>query len=175
MSLQRPPAEDPYAKLPELPAFSLTSTDLAHGARLADIHAADSDTSPQLSWSGYPEGTKSFVVSCFDPDAPTPSGFWHWVVVDIPADVTELPRGAGSGDDAALPTGAFHVRNDVGVAGYAGAAPPEGDHEHRYYFAVHAVGEEKLGVDPSATPTAVAFNLTFKALGRAILVGTYSN
>jgi Raf kinase inhibitor-like YbhB/YbcL family protein len=175
MSLQRPPAEDPYAKLPELPAFSLTSTDLAHGARLADIHAADSDTSPQLSWSGYPEGTKSFVVSCFDPDAPTPSGFWHWVVVDIPADVTELPRGAGSGDDAALPTGAFHVRNDVGVAGYAGAAPPEGDHEHRYYFAVHAVGEDKLGVDPSATPTAVAFNLAFKALGRAILVGTYSN
>jgi Raf kinase inhibitor-like YbhB/YbcL family protein len=174
MSLDRPLAQDPYAKLPELPGFSLTSTDVTDGSRLADIHAADSSTSPQLAWSGFPDGTKSFVVSCFDPDAPTPSGFWHWTVVDIPVGVTQLDRGAGSGDDA-LPDGAFHVTNDVGVAGYAGAAPPEGDREHRYFFVVHAVAEETLGVDPSVTPTVVAFNLVFKALGRAILVGTYSN
>jgi Raf kinase inhibitor-like YbhB/YbcL family protein len=174
MSLQRPPAEDPYAKLPELPSFSVTSTDVTDGSRLADVHASDSDVSPQLAWSGFPEGTKSFVVSCYDPDAPTPSGFWHWTVVDLPVTVTELPRDAGSGDDS-LPGGAFHVANDIGVSGYSGAAPPEGDHEHRYYFVVHAVGEESLGVDSTATPTVVAFNLAFKALGRAILVGTYSN
>jgi Raf kinase inhibitor-like YbhB/YbcL family protein len=174
MSLQRPPAEDPYAKLPELPSFSITSTDVTERSRLADIHASDSDVSPQLAWSGFPDGTKSFVVSCFDPDAPTPSGYWHWTVVDLPVTVTELPRGAGAGDDS-LPGGAFHVANDVGVSGYSGAAPPEGDREHRYYFVVHAVGEESLGVDASVTPTVVAFNLAFKALGRAILVGTYSN
>jgi Raf kinase inhibitor-like YbhB/YbcL family protein len=174
MSLDRPRAEDPYAKLPQLPSFSVTSTDMTDGSRLADIHASDTDISPQLAWTGYPDGTRSFVVSCFDPDAPTPSGFWHWTVVDIPATVTELPRDAGSGDDS-LPEGAFHIANDIGVVGYAGAAPPEGDHEHRYYFVVHAVGEQNLGVDSSATPTAVAFNLAFKALGRAILVGTYSN
>ena len=174
MSLDRPPAQDPYAKLPELPSFSVTSTDVTDGSRLADVHASDSDVSPQLAWSGFPDGTKSFVVSCFDPDAPTPSGFWHWTVVDLPVTVTELPRGAGSGDDS-LPGGAFHVANDIGVSGYSGAAPPEGDREHRYYFVVHAVGEDSLGVDSSATPTVVAFNLAFKALGRAILVGTYSN
>jgi Raf kinase inhibitor-like YbhB/YbcL family protein len=174
MSLDRPRAEDPYAKLPKLPSFSVTSTDVTHQEPLDDVHSADDNTSPQLAWSGYPDGTKSFVVSCFDPDAPTPSGFWHWMVVDIPVSVNELPRGAGDGDES-LPDGAFHLSNDVGLAGYAGAAPPEGDHPHRYYFVVHAVGEEKLGVDSSATPTVASFNLAFKALGRAILVGTYQN
>jgi Raf kinase inhibitor-like YbhB/YbcL family protein len=94
--------------------------------------------------------------------------------VDLPVTTTGLPRGAGSSNDS-LPRGAFHVANDIGVSGYSGAAPPEGDREHRYYFVVHAVGEESLGVDSSVTPTVVAFNLAFKALGRAILVGTYSN
>lgn len=173
MSLERPVAEDPYQKLPHVPAFSLMSTDITDGQPLPGAHVADGgDTSPQLSWSGHPDGTASFVVSCFDPDAPTPSGYWHWTVVDIPADVTQLPTGAGVGDDS-LPGGAFHVGNDTGVAAYSGAAPPEGDHTHRYYFVVHAVGEETLGVDSDASPTVVAFNLAFKTLGRAILVGTY--
>src|ERR1700710_658832 len=125
MSLDRPTAEDPYAKLPKLPSFSVTSTDVTDGQPLADVHSADANTSPQLAWNGYPEGTKSFVVSCYDPDAPTPSGFWHWMAVDIPVTVTELPRGAGDGDES-LPDGAFHLENDIGLAGYAGAAPPEG-------------------------------------------------
>jgi Raf kinase inhibitor-like YbhB/YbcL family protein len=173
MSLNRPRAEDPYAKLPAVAAFSVTSEDVTDGSPLSPAQvSAEGNTSPQLSWSGFPEGTRSFVVTCFDPDAPTPSGFWHWVVVDLPATVTELPAGAG-GSDESLPDGAFHVRNDVGTAAYAGAAPPEGDEPHRYYFVVHAVSEEKLGVDADATPAAVSFNLAMKTLARAILVGSY--
>lgn len=166
-------AEDPYDKLPPVATFSVTSTDISDGATLDSAHVADGEnTSPQLSWSGAPEGTKSYVVTCFDPDAPTPSGFWHWVVVDIPAQVTELPTGAGAGDDS-LPDGAFHARNELGNLHYDGAAPPGGDHTHRYYFVVHAVSEDQLGVDSSASGAVVSFNLATKTLGRAILVATY--
>jgi len=173
MSLERPVHPDPYALLPAVPAFSVTSTDVADGQPLdqAQVHAGG-NTSPQLSWRGAPEGTKSYVVSCFDPDAPIVSGFWHWVVCDIPADVTSLDTGAGA-DDGSLPAGAFHVRNDGGGLNFMGAAPPQGDQVHRYYFVVTAVGEEKLGVDASASPAVVGFNLAFKTLGRAIITGTY--
>lgn len=173
MSLDRPVAEDPYQKLPAVPAFDVSSADISDGDTLPEAQVADGgNTSPALSWSGFPDETKSFVVTCYDPDAPTPSGFWHWVVVDIPAHVPELATGAGESDDT-LPDGAFHVRGDGGAAAYYGAAPPEGDSTHRYYFVVHAVGEEKLGVDADATPAVVSFNLAFKTLARAQLVGTY--
>ena len=134
--------------------------------------AVDLNTSPRLGWRGLPDLTRSFVVTCFGADAPTPSGFWHWVLVDVPADVTGLPAGAASGS---LPGDAFQVRNDGGEAGFMGAAPPPGDHDHRYYFVVHAVGEDSLGVDPGASPAVVSFNLAFKTLARAQLVGTYSS
>lgn len=171
MSLDRPVSPNPYELLPPVPAFTVTSTDVKEGQPLDDAQvAAKGNTSPQLSWSGAPEGTKSFVVTCFDPDAPTPSGFWHWVLVDLPADVTELPTGAASGT---LPGKAFHCRNDGGDQGFLGAAPPQGDQVHRYFYAVHAVKEDTLGVDSDASPAVVSFNLAFKTLGRAILHGTY--
>jgi Raf kinase inhibitor-like YbhB/YbcL family protein len=171
MSLDRPVSPDPYELLPSVPSLTVTSDDVTAGAPIKDDQvAAKGNTSPQLSWSGFPEQTKSFVVTCFDPDAPTPSGFWHWVLVDLPADVTALEAGAASGN---LPGNAFHVRNDAGERGFMGAAPPQGDQVHRYYFAVHAVGEESLGVDPDASPAVVSFNLAFKTLARGVIHGTY--
>lgn len=175
MSLERPVTPDPYPLLPAVPSFGVTSADVTDGQPLKDDQVyALGNTSPQLTWEPGPEGTQSYVVTCFDPDAPIPSGFWHWVAVDIPGDVTSLDTGAGASDDA-LPGGAFHVRNDFGTPDYAGAAPPEGDQVHRYFFVVHAVKEPTLGVDGTATPAVVGFNLAFKTLGRAIVTGTYQH
>ncbi|QMU78491.1 YbhB/YbcL family Raf kinase inhibitor-like protein [Streptacidiphilus sp. PB12-B1b] len=164
----------PHEYHPPVPAFEVTSTDFVPGATLPQAHTFAADNlSPQLSWSGAPVGTKSYAVSCFDPDAPTGSGFWHWVVFDIPADVTELPTGAGSGDFKGLPRGAVHVRNDYGTRDYGGAAPPPGDGPHRYVFTVYAVDQEKLGPDSDATPAVIGFNLRFHALGRAQVIAEY--
>ena len=178
VSLDRPEAQDPYQKLPQVASFTVTSEDFADGqplpAAFAYEGAADGaqNRSPQLSWSGAPEGTKSFVVTCYDPDAPTPSGFWHWALVDLPASTTSLAQGAGAAG-ASLPGSAFHVRNDWGSRDYGGCYPPDGDRPHRYYFVVHAVDVESLGVDADASPAVVSFNLVFHTLARAQLVGTF--
>ncbi|RJS47177.1 YbhB/YbcL family Raf kinase inhibitor-like protein [Nocardioides cavernaquae] len=174
MSLERPQTPNPYEFLPATASFTVTSDDVTDGSPLKPAQVySEGNTSPQLSWSGAPEGTKSYVVTCFDPDAPIVSGFWHWVVADIPADVTSLDTGAGALGDAKLPDGAFHVRNDFGTRDFGGAAPPEGDRPHRYFFVVHAVGLEQLGADADATPAVVGFNLAFKTLGRAVITGTW--
>jgi Raf kinase inhibitor-like YbhB/YbcL family protein len=177
MSLDRPVVPDPYDYLPPRPIFGLTSTDIEHGARkpLAHVHgsAGGQNVSPHLAWSGFPEQTRGFVVTCFDPDAPTACGFWHWVVVDLPATVTELPRGAGAGD-ASLP-GGFHVTNDFLEAAYGGAAPPKGDHTHRYMFVVHALDTAELGPGPDARPVHVGFHLAFHTLARARLTVDWSH
>ena len=175
MSLDRPQSPDPYPLLPSAGTFTVTSADVRDGERLEDRFSYEGgNESPQLSWSEFPEETKGFVVTCFDPDAPTPSGFWHWALVGLTPDVTELARGAGAADGSGLPAGAFHVRNDGGYAGYIGAAPPPGDQVHRYFFVVHAIDVEALDVDADASPAYVSFNLAFHTLARAQIVPTYS-
>jgi Raf kinase inhibitor-like YbhB/YbcL family protein len=173
--------ELPHEFLPEVPSFTVTSTDIVHGKPLSIPHvsgvfgAGGEDISPQLSWSGFPAETKSFAVTCFDPDAPTGSGFWHWAVADIPADVTDLPTGAGSPDSADLPAAAITLRGDAGAARYIGAAPPAGHGAHRYVFAVHAVDVDTLGIDADVTPALLGFNLFSLTLARAVIVPTYES
>lgn len=172
--LSRPRATPPYDILPAVPSFSLTSEDLADGERMGDrFTAIHENLSPGLRWSGAPAGTRSFVVSCFDPDAPSPSGWWHWTVIDLPASAAGLPRGAGESDDG-LAAPAFHVRNDAGTRAWFGPYPPAGDGDHRYVFAVHALDVDTLGLDGSASAAAVACQVSFHALGRALLTATYS-
>jgi len=174
MNLERPVAPDPYELLPKVAVFTVTSDDVRHGEPMKQAQtAAGGNISPHLRWNGAPEGTRSFVVTCFDPDAPTPSGYWHWVAVDLPVSVNALLANAGRKDGVGLSAGAFHCRNDSGSPGYYGAAPPPGDRAHRYYFVVHAVDKAKLGVDENATPATVSFNLAMHTLGRAVLTSTY--
>lgn len=174
MNLDRPVAPEPYGLLPAVPTFTVTSTDVADGEPMPAPHtAAGGSTSPQLSWEGFPDGTRGFVVSCFDPDAPTPAGFWHWTVAHLPVTTTSLPTGSGGPEGAALPAGAVQTRNDGGGVGYTGAAPPEGDRPHRYVFAVHALDVDDLGVDEDATPTKVAFMALFHTLARATITPTF--
>ena len=174
MSLKRPIAPDPYELLPAVPSFTLTSDDVRDGEPMDAEFVHDSvgggNISPQLSWSGFPDQTRGFVVTCFDPDAPTGSGFWHWVLVNLPSSVTALARGAGDGSAI---EGAFCVRNDYGARGYGGCCPPAGDGPHRYVFAVHAIDVERLDVSPDASPAYVGFNLAFHTLARAVIRPTF--
>ena len=169
-------SRNPYDELPPVARFDLHSTDVADGQTLAReqvsgvFGAGGEDVSPQLSWSGAPEGTRSYAVTVYDPDAPTASGFWHWAAFNIPADVTELPSGASRGG---LPAGAVELRNDGGTTGYIGAAPPAGHGPHHYYVVVHAVDVPTLEVPADAAPALLGFNLFLHTLARATLVPVY--
>lgn len=159
--------------------MTLSSTDLVDGGTLEPDQVFDgfgcdgADLSPALSWSGAPEGTKGYVVTAFDPDAPTGSGWWHWSVFDLPAGTTSLPEGAGAADGAGLPPAAVQARNDFGANAFGGACPPEGDAPHRYVFTVFAMPEETLGLDPDASPALVGFFAETTSLARASIEATY--
>jgi Raf kinase inhibitor-like YbhB/YbcL family protein len=172
-------SNDPFARLPEVPSFTVTSDDVDHGGRFAPAQHSGAfgvpsgeDRSPQLTWSGAPEGTKSYAVTVYDPDAPTQSGFWHWSVANIPADVHSLPSGAGDDDGSGLPEQAVQLHNDAGGARFIGAAPPAGHGEHRYFITVHALDVEDIGVPADATPAFLGFTIASHILGRATLVAT---
>ncbi|MDN3243614.1 YbhB/YbcL family Raf kinase inhibitor-like protein [Glycomyces tritici] len=169
-SLDRTRAPWPYDFLPPLPQFTVVSDDIADKSPLDVAQVAGSDVSPHLAWSGFPAETAAFAVTCFDPDAPTGSGWWHWMLLGLDASVTELASGAA----AAPPAGTVQLRNDSGTIGYAGAAPPPGDPEHRYLFAVHAL-KAPVEVDPGASMAVGAFHLTFNAIARAVIAPVYRN
>jgi Raf kinase inhibitor-like YbhB/YbcL family protein len=161
--------------------FKVMSNSFKDGDYLAKDHILSADfgfgcaggnISPHLKWSDAPAGTKSFAVSCYDPDAPTGSGFWHWVVCNIPADVTELAAGAGSAGGK-MPAGALQSRTDYGTAGYGGPCPPEGDHPHRYLFRVFAVGKDRLDASADTSAAVIGFQLHFNTLASATIMGLY--
>lgn len=167
---------NPYALMPQVPSFTLTSNDIQHGEPLPKetyaTHAQGENLSPHLTWSDVPDGTLSFAVTCYDPDAPTGSGFWHWAVANIPANVTRLERGAGSPDSDTLPAAAITLPNERREPVFTGAAPPEGTGVHHYWFTVHALSVPRIDIDPQATPAVLGFMMREVALARASIVAT---
>jgi Raf kinase inhibitor-like YbhB/YbcL family protein len=168
---------NPYAYLPTVESFDLASETVTDGqplpvAQLSKMFGVPGggDISPQLSWSGFPPETKSFVVSMYDPQAPTGSGFWHWVVADIPASTTTLAEGAGALEGIGLPAGAFQIGADAGARQYVGGAPPVGSGLHSYYITVTALDVDKSGVDAGASAAYVGFAIAGHTLARATLV-----
>ena len=179
MDLQRSRPPAPFDHQPPRPDFTLSSDDLANGEQIAMAHvytgAGGDNVSPQLRWSGFPGDTRGFAVTVFDPDAPSPSGWWHWLFFGLPAACTELPAGAGAGDGAqVLPDGAVMLRNDFGDHCYDGPAPPPGDHHHRYFFTVHALDTDELGLTGDEPPTVGGFQLAVHTLARAHIMVTFA-
>ncbi len=159
--------------------FELTSSEIKPGATLTNAQVfkgfgCDGDNiSPQLSWSAGPEGTKSYALTVYDPDAPTGSGWWHWVVYNIPGDVTSLDAGVGTADGEQLPEGAEQGRTDFGSKGFGGACPPPGDEPHRYIFTVHALKTEKINVPSDATAALIGFMINANRLDQTSFTAYY--
>ena len=164
--------DDPYAAVTPAPAMTLESVDLVAGEEkpliFRDPAIGGENLSPALSWSGFPAETKSFAITCYDPDAPTGTGFMHWAVANIPVEVTSLERGQGT-DSESMPAGSLTLPNDVRVPHYVGANPPPGSGRHRYVFVIHAVDVEHLDIAPDLTPVVLGFNLHFHTLARGSL------
>ena len=168
---------DPTAFLPKVPSFTLTSTTVRNGHQMptdqrSGIFGAPGgkDISPQLSWRGFPAATKSFVVSMYDPEAPTGSGFWHWVVANIPAGATSLPLNAGAPGSGTLPAGAIELNGDAGMPRYIGAAPPAGSGYHDYYITVTALDVPTVDVTPNTSGALLGFTIGGHTIARATLV-----
>ena len=157
--------------------FTLSSKDLGGEATKTQefngFGCSGENVSPQLSWKNAPEGTKSFAVTMYDPDAPTGSGFWHWVVFDIPANINELVTNAGNVSLELAPEGAIQSITNYGIQGFGGPCPPEGHGLHQYIITVHALKTDKLGLDASTNPAVVGFNLWAKTLAKASIVAYY--
>ncbi len=157
--------------------FTLHSADVGGQATMKQVFSGFGCTgenqSPQLSWSNAPEGTKSYAITLYDPDAPTGSGWWHWVVFDIPADVKELATGAGTPGSPGMPASAVQSMTDFGGTGYGGPCPPHGHGPHQYVLTVHALKVDKLGLDAKASAPMVGFNLSQNRLEKASIVFYY--
>ena len=159
--------------------FSLSSPEIKAGGTIAKSFEFDGfgcsgdNKSPALKWSGAPAGTKSYAVTVYDPDAPTGSGWWHWIVIDIPAGTSALAAGAGAVDGKALPPGATQMRIDYGVHGWGGVCPPPGDKPHHYRFTVYALKVDKLDVPPDATAALTGYMINGNALAKASFTATY--
>jgi Raf kinase inhibitor-like YbhB/YbcL family protein len=168
---------NPYQFLPKVPAFAVRSTTVRNGhplplAQLSGIFGVPGgkDISPQLSWSGFPAQTKSFVVSMYDPEAPTGSGFWHWIVEDIPAGTTSLPQNAGALDSTTLPAGAIQLDGDAGAARYIGGAPPAGSGVHDYYITITALDEPVTGLGATTSGALLGFEIDSHTVARATII-----
>jgi len=168
-----------FEKLLKAESFQVTSTDvenerplkIAQFSGILGMEGAN-DTSPQLSWSGAPDSTKSYAVTMYDMDAPTGSGFWHWAVANIPANITELVAGAGDDTGSGLPDGAIQLPNDARAPRYIGAAPAPESGTHRYLIVVHALDVENIGVAADATPAFLGMLMAGHVLSRAVLIAT---
>lgn len=161
-------------------SFRLESKDLKPGATIANeqvykgFGCTGDNVSPELHWKGAPKGTQSFALLVHDPDAPTGgAGWWHWVVYNIPATVSELPKGAGSADGAKLPAGAVQVKTDFGAPGWGGPCPPQGDRKHHYRITLYALKVPKLDIPADATASLVGYMVNANAIGKATLTGLY--
>ncbi len=159
--------------------FSLTSPDIASGRPIAEQQVYDGfgcsggNVSPALAWHGAPAGTRSFALTVYDPDAPTGSGWWHWLVFNLPSTTTEVPTGAGNADHPLLPAGAVQGRTDFGKPGYGGPCPPKGDKPHRYVFTVYALKTATLPLDAASPAAMVGFYIHANTLAKASLTATY--
>jgi Raf kinase inhibitor-like YbhB/YbcL family protein len=160
-------------------AFELVSQDIQAGQPMPKAQEYQGfgcdggNRSPQLSWRDAPAGSKSFAVTAYDPDAPTGSGWWHWVVFNIPANVHELPAGAGDPASNLAPAGSVQGRTDFGSFGFGGACPPVGDKPHRYQFKVFALDVDHLDLAPESSAALVGYMLNAHKLGVATLESTY--
>lgn len=161
------------ASLAQAAGFTLSSPTIKPGSTLTQAQVfngfgcSGQNISPALKWSGAPAGTKSFAVTLYDPDAPTGSGWWHWVVINLPADTAGLAEGAGAADGKALPAGAQQGRTDFGAPGFGGACPPKGDKPHRYIFTVYALKTDKIDVPADATAALIGYMLNANKLATA--------